>query len=136
MPSPICLNLRALFGDKFRISHDEAADSSADPWMQTIPCRGGVTIYPHGGDVLAVEIDRPPGVAKRVAAIPGARIHQDGGWAGEMTFLFPVELFDLVAAVVKPKRLPGPRQLTEEQKQANLERLAPYGFAKAAQDQS
>ncbi len=59
-----CINLRERFGDRYRIGHDPAAVTYAerqDRWMQTIPCTGGgVIIYPHGGDLLAVEIDYRP----------------------------------------------------------------------------
>jgi hypothetical protein len=43
-------------------------------------------------------------VARQLAALPGVRIHQDGGIGGEMTFLFDVTLFDQVALIVKPRR--------------------------------
>jgi hypothetical protein len=55
-------------------------------------------------------------VARQLAALPGVRIHQDGGMGGEMTFLFDVSLFDQVAVSVKPRRR---RRLSDEQ-QARL----------------
>jgi len=61
-----------------------------------------VTIYPHGGDRLAVEVDGRPGLAKKLAAIPGVELGQDGD--GEKTFLFDLGLFDAVAGVVRPHR--------------------------------
>src|SRR5262249_46552024 len=70
-----CPNLREIYGDRYRIGHDAVATTPSErknPWMMTIPCRGGVVIYPHGDDVLAVEVDYGPQVAKRLAAIPGA----------------------------------------------------------------
>src|SRR5262245_36652859 len=120
-----CINLAEQFGDVYRIGHDAAAESRNDPWGMTLPCRFG-TIYPFGGDKLAVDIDYHPAAARKVAAIPGVRVHQDGEWRGEMTFVFNVALFDAVAAIVKPKRLPGPRRLSEEQREANVARLARY----------
>ncbi len=119
-----CPNLRELYGNRFRIGHDPIAVTPSqrkDPWMMTIPCRGGAVIYPHGGDVLAVEIDYRPHLAKRLAAIPGVRLHQCGD--GERTFLFPVDLFDQVAELVKPRRR---RRLTQEQRAANAGRLAAW----------
>src|SRR6516162_1536222 len=107
-----CINLKAIYGQKYRIGHDPAAitwGEKTDPWMMTIPCRLGV-IYPHGGEHLAVEIDHRPITAKKVAAIPGVIIYQHGDH--EKTFLFPVALFDQVAAIVRPRRK---RHLSEKQ---------------------
>lgn len=101
---PTCLNLAELFGDRYRIGHDEVAQTwgeRADPWMMTILCRRGV-IYPQGGDLLAVEVDYRPGIAKQLAALGGVRCVQDGDH--EKTFVFPVALFDAVAAIVKPRK--------------------------------
>jgi hypothetical protein len=119
---PPCPNLKELFGDRYRIGHDSAADKPSerkDPWLTTIPCRGGVVIYPHGANVLAVEIDFRPNLAKRLAAIPGVRLHQCGD--REKTFLFPVDLFDKVAELVRPKRK---RRWNEEDRKAQAERFA------------
>jgi hypothetical protein len=121
---PTCLNLPNLYGNRFRIGHDPAAVSPSqrkEPWMMTIPCRGGAVIYPHGGDLLALELDYRTHLAKRLAAIPGVRLHQCGD--GERTFLFRVELFDQVARVVKPRRR---RRLTPEQRAAGAGRLASW----------
>jgi hypothetical protein len=118
-----CIDLRERFGDPYKIGHDEAAATwgeRREPWMQTIPCRLGM-IYPHGGIRLAVEVDHHPGAARKLAAIPGITIHQDGGWHREMTFLFHVDLFDAVAKIVRPRRR---RRLAAEQRQTCAERLA------------
>ncbi len=121
-----CINLRERFGDRYKIGHDEAAVTYAeqrDPWMQTLPCaRAGLTVYPAGGEDLALECDTRPGIARRVAAIPGVRISQDGGWGGEMTFRFDVALFDQVAAIVHPRRRHQGRPMTEAEKAAFAER--------------
>src|SRR5262245_29563888 len=93
--------------------------------MMTLPCKGGIVIYPHGKTVLAVEIDHHPHLAARVAAIPGVRLYQDGDH--EKTFLFDVEAFDKVAEVVEPKKR---RRLSEEQRAAQVERLKAHRFGK------
>jgi hypothetical protein len=101
---PSCPNLKSQFGARFQVSHDPAALTPAekkDPWLQTIPCRFGV-IYPFGEGLLAVEVDHHPKTATRLAGIPGVRLHQDGD--REKTFLIPVELFEEVARVVRPRR--------------------------------
>ena len=129
-----CINLAERFGDVYRIGHDEAAESRNDPWGMTLPCQRG-TIYPFGGDKLAVDVDGRPAAARKLASIPGVRAHQDAGWGGEMTFVFPVDMFDAVAAIVRPKWLPGPRRLSDEQRQANVARLARYRFQPACSEQ-
>ena len=110
---PACPDLRALYADKYRISRDEAFDSLADPWSHQIPGRCG-NIYPLGDGLLAVDVNYHPAAARKVAALPGVRVHQDGGWGGEMTLVFPLDLFDKVPGIVNAKRLPGPRQLSDE----------------------
>jgi hypothetical protein len=100
-----CINLLERFGKDYRVTLDPAARTKAqkrDPWMMTIPCRGGVTIYPYGHDRLAVEVDGHPKLAKRLADIPGVTLYQDGDQ--EATLLFDVALFAQVAALVKPCR--------------------------------
>jgi hypothetical protein len=99
-----CPDLWDLFGDKCHIDLDPAALTRAeekDPWLQTIPCQFGV-IYPFGEGLLAVDVDHHPKKAIRLAQIPGVRLHQDGD--REKTFVFPVELFEEVARVVRPLR--------------------------------
>jgi hypothetical protein len=67
----------------------------------TMPCRFG-TVYPHGPDTLAVEVIGHTKIAKRVAQLPGVRLHQDGD--GEKTFLFHPNLIHRVAQIVRPYR--------------------------------
>ena len=87
--------------------------------MMQLPCRGrGVTIYPHGGDRLAVEVDGRPGLVKQLTALPGVGLWQDGD--GEKTFVFEVGLFDAVAGVVRPHRR---RRLSAEQRAELAARL-------------
>ena len=126
-PSPAqapasCVNLAARFGRDYKITHDPAARKrreKRDPWLMQLPCRGkGVCIYPHGRDRLAVELDGRPGLAKKLAGIPGVELWQDGD--GETTFVFPVDRFTEVAAVVKPHRR---RRLSAEQRAELAARL-------------
>jgi hypothetical protein len=121
-----CINLRERFGDRYRIGFDEAAVNGTDPSMQTIPCRFG-TIYPHGGEKLAIQVDGHNRIAKQMAAIPGIALHQDGD--DEKTLVFPVNLFDQVAAIVAPKRV---RRLTDEQKAKLLDAGQFYQFKAGA----
>ena len=83
------------------------------------PAARGVTIYPFGGDRLAVEVDGRPGLVKQLTALPGVGLWQDGD--GEKTFLFDVARFEAVAAVVRPRKR---RRLPEGQRRACTRRLA------------
>jgi hypothetical protein len=121
-----CINLRQRFGGTYRTSLDPAFDDPRDPWGHQIRCRGqGVTIYPHGGELLAVEVNHRRGIARQLAQL-GLRCTQDGDT--EKTFIFPVSRFDEVAAVVKPRKR---RQLTEAQKEAFRSRMTPEVRAEA-----
>ena len=94
----------------------------------TIPGRFG-TIYPYGRESLAVEVDGHPRIAKQVGSIPGIELHQDGD--AEKTFVFPVNLFDQVAAIVEPRRV---KRLTEEQRARLVEAGQVYRFQAGAKD--
>jgi hypothetical protein len=117
-----CVNLSERFGQDYRVEYDPAARSRTqrrDPWMQQMPCRGkGVTIYPYGGDRLAVEVDGRPGLVKKLTALPGVDLWQDGD--GEKTFLVSVDQFATVAALVKPHRR---RRLNPEERAKLVRRL-------------
>ena len=117
-----CVTLAARFGRDYKVTHDPAARTrrqKRDPWLMQLPCRGkGVTIYPHGGSWLAVEVDGRPGLVKKLLAIPGVELRQDGD--GEKTFLFPVGRFSEVAAVVQPHRR---RRLSPERRAELARRL-------------
>jgi hypothetical protein len=88
-----------------------------------LPCERG-TIYPYGGDRLAVEVDYRPLTAKALAGLSGVVLVQDGDH--EKTFVFHVDLFEQVAATVRPRRR---QRLSAEQRRACAERLAVAGRA-------
>ncbi len=114
--TPRCVNLRQRFGDRYKITFDPALEVRGDPWMMQIPCRFG-TIYPHGGDILAVECDYHPGIAARITAL-GLYERQSGH--SERTFLFHVDDFAKVAEVVKPRRRHPPRKGRTAAEMANV----------------
>jgi hypothetical protein len=96
-----CVSLKEHFGDRCRIGWDPADESGhRDPWMMVLLCQRAV-IYPHGGDLLAVEVDGHPITTRRLAEL-GLRCTQDGD--REKTFVFPVERFEEVAALVLPRK--------------------------------
>jgi len=127
--TPECVNLAERFGRQYRVTFDPAARTwgeRQDPWMMQLPCAGpGVTIYPHGGDRLAAEVNGRPGVARKLAQLPGVTCTQYGGFGGDCTFVFSLALWDAVAEIVKPRRR---RVLSEEARAALIERTAATRF--------
>ena len=123
-----CINLKDRYGDQYRIEFDPAYNprkvpgGKLDPWYMVIPCRRG-SIHPHGGNLLAVDVDYRAVTAKRVAALDGVALHQDGDC--EKTFVFHVDLFDEVAKLVRPRRR---RRLTEQQRRDGAARLRKHRF--------
>ncbi|MGH7178454.1 MAG: hypothetical protein ACREJC_13835 [Tepidisphaeraceae bacterium] len=126
-----CVDLVERFGTQYRITWDPAYDpghvarDKRDPWHAQIPCRYGV-IYPQGGDFLAAEVDNHRMLTKPLLAIKGVRLSQDGDH--EKTFLFPVELFDQVAAILQPRRK---RLVSEEVRRLLADMSALHGFKAA-----
>ena len=57
-----CINLQEQFGTRYRVTFDGAYNpkhvprNKLDPWSMQLPCERGV-VYPHGGDLLAVEVE-------------------------------------------------------------------------------
>jgi hypothetical protein len=128
-----CVDLRATFGDEYRVEHEESHEAESpdfraqeSAWLSVIPCRHGC-IYPHGGRTLAA-FTSSRGCAERLQALPGVRVHQDGqaGRARELTVLFDVGDFDRVAAVLEPKRR---RRLSEAHKAKLVAAAKPHWFA-------
>lgn len=100
------INLRELFGNRYKIGLDPAAKDEAggknDPWHYLIPCRFG-HIYPYSGKLLAYYCMGPGIRAKINRNHPEIEILN---WSddGEATFLFPIEKFNLISGYAKPKR--------------------------------
>jgi hypothetical protein len=121
-----CVNLRELFGDRFKITYDPAYDpfkvprDKLDPWMMQIPLYPRGCVYPHGRDRLAAEVDYRAPTAKALAAIPGVTLVQDGDQ--EKTYTFPVGLTEQVFAILKPRKKRRP-QLTPEQRARLVTRM-------------
>lgn len=124
-----CINLRSRFGREYRIRHDEsyAAErpefrAAEELWLQIIPCRHG-HIYPAGGNRLAVSTNQRGPVANRIRRLPFVEVLQDGSDGINATF--PVERFEDVAAIVRPKR----RRVVSEQERLRLAELSRrHGF--------
>lgn len=121
MTEPI--NLMERYGKRYRIGFDPAYDPKGrprdklDPWYMELPGQRG-TIYPHGGNDLAVMVDGHPIIAGQIGRIPGVEIIQDGD--DEKTFRFPAELFQTIARIVRPYCRP---QISDEERQRRAEQL-------------
>src|SRR5574338_169078 len=98
--TPPCVNLKKRFGQRYKITFDPAVEDRRDPWMMQVPCKYG-TIYPHGGDLMAIECDYHGGIVSRLLVL-GLVHHQCG--AREHTLLFHVDDWAKVAEVVQPRR--------------------------------
>jgi hypothetical protein len=130
---PSCINLAERFGDRYRITFDapreERRQAKHDPWLHQIPCKFG-TIYPFGGNRLAVDCDYCPRVCKQLVALPGLTLHQHGDH--EQTFTFDVADFDAVAAIVRPRRR---RQLSPEHNAKLQQAGQRYRFSNGTQSE-
>jgi hypothetical protein len=119
-------NLKELFRDRYRLTYDPAAATwgeRLDPWMHQIPCLNGV-IYCHGDGKLGVECLGQ--TAKKLLAIEGTKLHQQG--STEWTVVFPLELFEQVALIVKPRKR---RTLSPERKAKLMEASKEHRFGHA-----
>jgi hypothetical protein len=132
-----CVNLRGRFGRQYRIEHEESYyaerpehRSAEEAWLQIIPCQRG-HIYPHGHNMLAAATNGRGAIVKKLLAVPGAKMWQDGD--DGVNVLFPVERFDDVAKLMRPRRR---RRLSPEQRAKAVERLAKYAFPPARQNSS
>lgn len=103
-----CPDLKALAAGKYRVKREESYHAehgergrSADPWLWYIPCLHG-HVFPFGPGLLGASTDRRGGIAWRLAALPGCRVHQDGD--DGLTVVFPEAMFEAVASILKPRR--------------------------------
>jgi hypothetical protein len=106
-----CINLMDRFGETFRIFFDEAYDpkhrprATLDRWMITLRGAGkGVELYPTGGDLLRVDLDRRWFMAAELASHDGVELICDGDH--EKTIEFSVELFNAVDEILRFRRRP------------------------------
>lgn len=113
-----CVDLRSwAAANRYRYRLEESYKAETDMhirgdgrWYVEILCRNGL-IYPYGGSTVLAYTRR--GVARKIAAIPGAQHHQWDGFA--RVFRIPAEALDQVAAILKPRRRAKPRIYTLEQ---------------------
>lgn len=100
---------------RYRLEESYEAENSAHVkgdgrWFVEVLCKQGM-IYPMGGEKLLAHVK--VGAVRRIAEMPGVTVRR---WDGrDREFLFAVDRLDEVAAVLKPKRLPGRATPTGEQ---------------------
>ena len=130
-----CVNLKELFGDRFKIDVDESYYAERpefrreeEPWLTHVVCQHG-HIGVWGDDLLVASTRTPGPVATKLKALPFAQTAQDG--SDGVNVVFPVEHFEEVAEIMKPRKR---RRLSAEQRAANIERLAKYQFPSARQN--
>ncbi len=135
-PETECVNLKTRFGDRFKVRYEESYQAERgenawkqDPWLLVIPCtRKGWHIYSHGGDLLGVATVGSRGeITKRLLALDCVTITQDGD--DGVNVIFPVDRFEDVAEIVKPRR--RRRGMTPEERQVAADRLRDYQFRPA-----
>ena len=133
----ICLNLKELFGDRFKLDVGESyyAERSEfrreeEPWLTHILCQHG-HIGVWGDDLLVACTNSAGAGATRLKALSFAEVAQDGTDGVNVTF--PLEHFDEVAEVMKPRKR---RRLSEEQRARLVEAGAKYRFSRGAQSDS
>lgn len=120
------IDLKKLAGRKYKTVLDESYEPTGcledRLWHIQIPAKYG-HVYLHGANLLGAYTDGRKRIAM-MKAIPGLRLHQNGD--KEASFVFPPELLDQVAAVLKARK--GRPPMSEEQKAAAVERLARFSF--------
>jgi hypothetical protein len=126
---PPCIDLAERFGRRYRVEYEESYFAQYgprarvnDPWLKIIPCRLG-HLMPWGGSMLAAVTNKPGPTARKLAALPGTILWQDG--SDGATILFDVALFPQVAKLMHPKRRRKPP--TEAQLAALAEGRRPFG---------
>ena len=110
-----CIDLRPwAHSHRYRWRWEESRQiGEDDPFYVEVVCRYGL-IYPKGKDVLLAYASS--GVKSKIRALgPDIEHHQSDG--NNEVFRFPVELLDEIAAILKPKRLPGRAEPTSDQLQ-------------------
>jgi len=126
---PSCINLEERFKE-YRLGRDPAYFAeygpnayTKDPAYLIIECRSG-HIFAWDGDLLAVATNRRGPIAKALAALDCCQVRQEG--EDGMTLTFPVESFDEVAPIIKPRRRRPP--MSAENKAKLAKASEPYRF--------
>ena len=102
-----CINLRDMFGDRFKVTYDKAYHAehgergrTIDTWLMVVPCRYG-HIFPYGGAQLAAFTGGKK-TMNRLAKLDCCRVLQHGD--GEMVVTLDVKDAETVFGILKPRR--------------------------------
>jgi hypothetical protein len=124
---PTMIDLKATYGDTYRITRDESAKISGQTrdeqlWNLRISCDGDSHIYVHGANTLGAFTSRQR-VRFKLEALPGVTVHQRGD--SELAVIFAPEILPDVAKLLGAKKRV---HLTLEQREAAITRLAKFQF--------
>jgi hypothetical protein len=129
------VDLKVLADGRWQVTLDESATLDTDRetklWCYRIPGqrvgKQSSFVSVHGPETLAVWSDRRNVVhaLEALAKAEGWRIHQRGDH--EIRILFPPDRLPEIASIIRARKVP---RMTEEQKAAAKERLAPWAFEK------
>ena len=132
--TPTCIDLKREFGDRFKVVYEESYQAergdhgrAEDPWLMVVLCLHG-EIYPYGDDQLVASTKVAGGIARTLKALPFVTTHKDGSDGADV--LFPVDRFEEIAAIMKPKRR---RQVSDAERKRLAEMGAEFRFSPGAQ---
>jgi hypothetical protein len=110
----MCIDLRPWADShryRWRFEQGHGGTEPDAEWFVEVVCHHGF-IYPKGGNTLLAYTKS--GLKREIRALPGVEHHQTDD--KNEVFRFPLEQLEAVAALLKPKRLPGRAEPTEEQR--------------------
>jgi hypothetical protein len=120
MSEPACIDLRPWANEhryRWRFEEGHSGAESDSEWYVEVICRYGL-IYPKGGNVLLAYATS--GVKRHISALRtqhSALIEHHQWDDSAEVFRFPSALLDDLAAILKPKRLPGRAEPTDKQRE-------------------
>lgn len=94
------VNLKEIFGSRYRISREDGQRSPTDPWALLLPCRFG-HIFVHGGKMLGASTNCSGRIAKRLKQLDCVEIAQDGD--DGVNVIFDIADFSKIAAIICPR---------------------------------
>lgn len=95
------IDLKKLCGRRWKVELEEsAAGRWKDPWLFVVPCRHG-HLFAAGPDRIGAATNHSGAIARRLRAVPGVEVSQDGDDGLNVTFS-PAAL-KYVARVMRPR---------------------------------
>lgn len=134
---PICIDLQAAYGDRYKTDVDVSFDAEKSEfrvwernWLTQILCLNGhIGVW---GDAQLVACTSKSGpVAKELKHLPFVEIVADGSDGTNVTF--DVDHFNEVAMIMKPRMRRRARPMTNEEKQRLIEAGREFRFSTGRQ---